>query len=99
MPPLRDGVAASRVGIGDGRFATLLGFLVARFPAVADWPRMHLHYSLEQNGQVIRSGDDEISNMAYQDRVNHYSGGDALRYEKQMMDDWFDKQFGAKRPG
>jgi tRNA pseudouridine32 synthase/23S rRNA pseudouridine746 synthase len=38
VPPLRDGVAASRVGIGDGRFATLLAFLVARFPAVADWP-------------------------------------------------------------
>ena len=37
-PPLRDGVAASRVGVGDGRFATLLAFLVARFPAVADWP-------------------------------------------------------------
>ena len=38
VPPLRDGVAASRVGVGDGRFATLLAFLVARFPAVADWP-------------------------------------------------------------
>ena len=38
VPPLRDGVAASRVGIGDGRFATLLHFLAARFPAVADWP-------------------------------------------------------------
>ena len=38
VPPLRDGVAASRVGVGDSRFATLLAFLVARFPAVADWP-------------------------------------------------------------
>ncbi len=38
VPPLREGVAASRVGVGDGRFATLLAFLVARFPAVADWP-------------------------------------------------------------
>ena len=38
VPPLRDGVAASRVGVGDGRFATLLAFLVARFPAVVDWP-------------------------------------------------------------
>lgn len=38
MPPLRDGVAASRVGVGDGRFANVQAFLVARFPAVADWP-------------------------------------------------------------
>ena len=38
VPPLRDGVAASRVGVGDGRFANVLAFLEARFPAVADWP-------------------------------------------------------------
>ncbi len=38
VPPLRDGVAASRVGVGDGRFADVLAFLEARFPAVADWP-------------------------------------------------------------
>jgi tRNA pseudouridine32 synthase/23S rRNA pseudouridine746 synthase len=37
-PPMRDGVSASRVGIGSGRFASLLDFLVRRFPAVADWP-------------------------------------------------------------
>ncbi len=38
VPPLRDGVAASRVGVGDGRFPDVLAFLAARFPAVADWP-------------------------------------------------------------
>jgi tRNA pseudouridine32 synthase/23S rRNA pseudouridine746 synthase len=38
VPPLRDGVAASRVGVADGRFATVRAFLEARFPAVADWP-------------------------------------------------------------
>jgi len=38
VPPLRAGVAASRVGVGDGRFPTVLAFLEARFPAVADWP-------------------------------------------------------------
>ena len=38
VPPARDGVGASRVGIGDGRFADVLAFLVARFPTVADWP-------------------------------------------------------------
>ena len=37
-PPLRDGVAASRVGLPSGRFANVLAFLVERFPAVADWP-------------------------------------------------------------
>jgi len=59
----------------------------------ADWPTMHLRYSLEQDGKVLRSGDDHLSNMAYQDRINRYSSGDPLRYEKQMMDDWFQKEF------
>jgi len=38
-PPLRDGVAASRVGVGDGRFPSVLAFLQARFPAVDQWPQ------------------------------------------------------------
>jgi tRNA pseudouridine32 synthase/23S rRNA pseudouridine746 synthase len=38
VPPPREGVSASRVGIGDGRFPHVLAFLEARFPAVADWP-------------------------------------------------------------
>ena len=38
VPAARDGVNASRVGVGDGRFATVLDFLATRFPAVADWP-------------------------------------------------------------
>lgn len=37
-PPLRDGVGASRVGVGAGYFPSLLDFLMARFPAVGDWP-------------------------------------------------------------
>jgi len=39
VPTLREGVAASRVGVGDGRFPNVLAFLAHRFPAVADWPR------------------------------------------------------------
>jgi hypothetical protein len=57
----------------------------------ADWPHIHLRYTLEQDGQVLRSGDEHISNMMYQQRINRYSDGDPLRYEKQMLDEWFDK--------
>jgi tRNA pseudouridine32 synthase/23S rRNA pseudouridine746 synthase len=38
VPPPRDGVGASRVGVGDGRFPDVLAFLAARFPAVSEWP-------------------------------------------------------------
>ena len=57
----------------------------------ADWPTMKLSYTLEQNGQVLRSGEETLTNMMYQQRINRYSSGDPLRYEKQMVDDWFQK--------
>ncbi len=37
VPPMLNGVSASRVAVGDGRFAGVLDFLLARFPAVNDW--------------------------------------------------------------
>ncbi len=54
VPPQRDGVAASRVGVGDGRFPTLLAFLAARFPAVADWPaRLARGDVLDRDGRPL----------------------------------------------
>jgi len=57
----------------------------------ADWPRVRLHYTLEQDGQVLRSGDEQVSNMNYMQGISRYSDSDTLRYEKQMLDDWFNK--------
>lgn len=57
----------------------------------ADWPRMELRYSIEQNGQVIKSGDAKLSDMNYQQSSIRISGSDPLYYEKKMIDDWFDK--------
>lgn len=57
VPPLRDGVAASRVGVGDGRFATVLAFLEARFPAVTDWPvRLARGAVLDADGRPLEAG-------------------------------------------
>jgi len=55
----------------------------------ADWPSMHLNYKLESNGQIIRSGEEDLQNMMYLNRMNQYPSTDNLRYEKQMIDDWF----------
>lgn len=57
----------------------------------ADWPHMHLKYTLEQDGQVLRSGDEQLSDMNYQSRLGAQFDNDPLRYEKQMLDDWFNK--------
>ncbi|KQQ32968.1 hypothetical protein ASF61_12825 [Duganella sp. Leaf126] len=62
----------------------------------ADWPHMTLRYTLEENGAVLRSGESELSNMMYQQRLTRLSDSDPLRYEKQMIDDWFEKTIAPK---
>jgi hypothetical protein len=60
----------------------------------ADWPRIQLRFSLEQNGQVLKSGEAQLSDMAYLDHTLRYFDSEPLRYEKQMIDDWFEKTIG-----
>jgi Protein of unknown function (DUF3016) len=55
----------------------------------AEWPRIDLHYAIESNGQVVRSGDAQLRDMAFMQHIGRYSDGDSLRYEKQMIDEWF----------
>lgn len=63
----------------------------------ADWPHMRLRYTLTEGGRTIASGDAELSDMMYLQRLNRYSDGEPLRFEKQMIDDWFDKTILHKR--
>ena len=55
----------------------------------ADWPHMKIRYQIVQDGNVIKSGEETVSNMSYMWGLNRYSSSDALRYEKQMLDTWF----------
>lgn len=57
----------------------------------ADWPRLEMHYAVEQNGQVIKSGDAKLSDMNYQQNSIHFNNNEPLFYEKRMIDEWFDK--------
>jgi hypothetical protein len=60
----------------------------------ADWPRIKFRYSLQTAGQATRSGEQALSDMAYLNRRSRYGDGEPLRYEKPLLDEWFDKQFG-----
>jgi hypothetical protein len=60
----------------------------------ADWPRIQLRYSVEQNGQVLKGGEAQLSDMNYLDHRTSYFDSEPLRYEKQMIDDWFEKTIG-----
>lgn len=55
----------------------------------ADWPHMKLRYTISQDGKVVKSGEETVHSMDYLARMNRYSTGDTLRYEKQMLDTWF----------
>lgn len=55
----------------------------------ADWPSMRLHYVLESKGTVLRSGDENLSDMIYLNHYNHYTSNEPLRYEKKMIESWF----------
>lgn len=62
----------------------------------ADWPHMKVRFTLSQDGQVIASGEEIIRDMGYMNRLNRYFTGDPLRYEKQMVDDWFRHRLAAR---
>lgn len=62
----------------------------------ADWPRMSFRYTITQGDQVIKSGTESISDMAYQQFMTRYGHDDALRYEKHMIDQWFKEKIASR---
>ncbi|MEO7497084.1 MAG: DUF3016 domain-containing protein [Massilia sp.] len=61
-----------------------------------DAPRIHLRYRIEQNGNLVSSGERELTDMSY---MMHYStmNRDMYSYEFQLLDDWFRKDIVATR--
>ena len=62
----------------------------------ADFPAMKLRFTLVEDGKVLASGEEIINDMAYLGRINRYFSGDPLRYEKQMVDDWFRERIAVR---
>lgn len=58
------------------------------------WPSIKLRYVLEEGGSVVADGEDTIADMNYLVHGNRYFSGDPLRYEKQLLHDWFRDRFG-----
>ncbi|QOY95073.1 DUF3016 domain-containing protein [Massilia sp. UMI-21] len=57
----------------------------------ADWPIIELRYTLSANGQVLDSGKARLSDMNYLNQINRLTDNDTLRYEKRMIEAWFNK--------
>jgi hypothetical protein len=60
----------------------------------ADWPRIDLRFAVEQNGQVLKSGEAQAVRHELLNHFNRYFDSEPLRYEKSMIDDWFEKTIG-----
>lgn len=81
-----------------GRFSMRPGrFVDTRILTGLTWPTMRVRYRLSRDGQLVRAADDTIADPAYLSHGNRYFSDDLLRYEKQMLDDWFDETFAPRR--
>ncbi|BDX08233.1 DUF3016 domain-containing protein [Planctobacterium marinum] len=57
-------------------------------------PRMDFSYELlDSDGSVLKSGTEELKDMAFMDGISTARRDDPLKYEKNMLRDWFRKEF------
>lgn len=59
-----------------------------------DIPRMSFTYKLMNTAEeLIREGDVDLKDMAFMDRSNRFFSSESLRYEKNMLKNWFNDEF------
>lgn len=59
-----------------------------------DIPRMAFSYQLlGHTGQVLQQGEENLKDMSFQDRANRFFDSEPLRYEKNMLRQWFVSTF------
>jgi hypothetical protein len=59
-------------------------------------PSIWLNYEVMEGGKVVRQGEARLRDMNYQNGFNSYFSGESLRYEKRMIDRWFQDEFSPK---
>lgn len=59
----------------------------------ADFPRIHLQYTLVVDGRVERSGTEWPTDLNYTRGITGVRYSEPLPYEKRMIDDWFKSRF------
>ena len=56
-------------------------------------PSISLNYEVLEAGKVVQQGQARLRDMNYQDGFSSYFNSDSLRYEKRMIDRWFQGEF------
>jgi hypothetical protein len=65
----------------------------------ADFPRIHLKYTLEADGMAQGSGTEWVVDLDYAHGVPSRYDTEPLYYEKRMLETWFKARFVDHRPG
>lgn len=60
------------------------------------WPRLKLRYTLTAADGRVTTAEETVSDMNFLGSINRYASGDRLRYEKAMLDDWFERRFASR---
>ena len=60
------------------------------------WPRIKLRYTLTRDDRVVAGAEEQLADMNFLTSSNRYLSGDRLRYEKAMLDDWFERRFARR---
>ncbi len=63
-----------------------------------DIPRVDFSYQLmDASGAVLKEGEEKLKDMNFQEHGTNRFSDDALRYEKNMLTDWFKNTFELKQ--
>jgi hypothetical protein len=65
----------------------------------ADYPRIHLQYTLQADGAAPRSGKEWLTDLNYSRGVARRGESEPLYHEKHMLDEWFKARFADGRAG
>ena len=47
---------------------------------------------LTRDDRVVAGAEEQLADMNFLTSINRYSSADRLRYEKAMLDDWFERR-------
>jgi hypothetical protein len=62
------------------------------------WPSARLRYVLRNRGRVVAQAEELVADREYLGRALTSFASDPLRYEKNMLYDWFDARFVLRQP-
>jgi len=64
----------------------------------ADWPHVHLSYTLQAEGRTLKTGEAQLADLSYMYSLRGRDrSADDLSYEKRMVRRWFDETFATAR--